>query len=221
MTTIITRLYEVEDKAVSAASALKNKFGDNAIHLVSPTTAKGADIKASAVKSGIRASDAAAYAEKVKQGQSLVTVHAPWGTGREAIAILESHGGVDAGIGEPDVHVGATGGVALSNDATPFSDWLGWPVLAPFKVHIKLRSNDASPFSDYFKWPVLSDKKPTAKLVNDAAPFSKALNLAVLSDRPPFSTLVKDDRSQVTLSNDPTPFSRLLHLRVLVDDEPL
>jgi hypothetical protein len=210
MTTIITRLYAAEEHASNAASALKRKFGADQVNLVTPTNSEGADVEALAVKGGVRPAHAAVYADKVQQGHSLVTVHAPWGFAQHVIDALESHGPVDAGVAETEYH-------QVPYEATPFSNALGWSVLTKFKSNVVL-SNDPAPFSAFLKWPTLFPSKSSAKLVNGAAPFSKALNLPVLSDQKPFSTLVKDDKSHVTLSNEATPFSNFFHIKVLSDD---
>jgi hypothetical protein len=215
MTTIITRLYAAEEQAVGAVNALKRRFRGDEINLVTPTSSQDADIEALAVKGGVRASDAPAYAEKIQQGHSLVTVHAPWGFAKEAIGILDSHGPVDSGVAESEYHT-----VPTSHEASPFSDAMGWPVLIPFKSTVVLDKNDPAPFSKYFKWPTLFPSKSSAKLVDDPAPFSKILNLPTLSSAKPFSSLVPNDKSHVKLVHDAAPFSAFFHLPVLVDDKP-
>ena len=209
MTTIITRLYAGEEQAHGVVSTLKRKFGGDQVNFVTPTNSQGADIEALAVKGGVRPSDAATYAQKVREGHSLVTVRAPWGFAQEAINLLDSQGPVDAGVAESEYH-------HSTSEATPLSNALGWSVLTDFKSNVVL-SDNPSPLSSFFKWPTLFGPKPAAKLVDAAAPFSKIFNLPTLNDSKPFSQLVKD-KPQATLVNEATPFSNFFHIKVLSDD---
>jgi hypothetical protein len=213
MTTIITRLYAAEEQAVGAVSALKRKFGEGEINLVTPTGSHEADIEGLAVQGGVRRSDASVYAEKVRQGHSLVTVRAPWGFANEAIALLDAHGPVEAGVEQSEYHV-----VPVSHEASPFSDWLGWAVLTKFKSPIVLKTDDPAPFSAYLKQPTLSKSQSSTKLLNDAAPFSERLGQPTLKDEKPFSKLAENDKSQVTLIKDPAPLSGFFHLQVISED---
>jgi hypothetical protein len=193
MTTIITRLYAAEERAVAAADALKQRFQADRINLVTPKSAQGADVAALAVKSGVTKADAAVFAEKVRQGHSFVTVSAPWSFAKGAIAILEKHGPVDAGLKSTDFHY-----VDGRHNAAPFSALLGQSVLAKSKSSIKL-SDGPAVFSDIFKLPTLSNSKSSTALKNESTPFSSLLGLSTISRSKPFSSLVKDDRSGVTL----------------------
>lgn len=213
MTTIITRLYAAEDKAFAAVSALKRRFGENEINIVTPTSGNAAEIEAKIAKGGVKPSAAAAYAEKVAQGHSLVTVRAVWGFAKEAIATLDRAGPIDGGNGRGETSKQATGW----NEASPFSAWLRLPVLTKFKSYFVLK-NDPAAFSTWAKWPVLTDKKPSATLLNDPTPFSNKLGQPTLSRTPPFSSLAKNDKSQRKLISWAAPFSDFCNLPVLLND---
>ena len=217
MTTIITRLYASEDKALAAVSALKRRFGEDEINLVTPSSGKDAAALETAIaKGGVKPSAAAGYAEKVGQGNSLVTVQAGWGFANEAIATLDRAGPIGGDEGG-DV----TSDVVLTgwNEAAPFSAYLGWPLLSEFKSGLVLK-DDPAPFSRWAKWPVLDDRKPSAELLNNPTPFSDRLGQPTISQEPPFSTLAKSDKSTTKLINWATPFSDFCNLPVLLKDKP-
>ncbi len=202
MTTIIARLYAAGEKAAAAVDALKRRgYASDEVYLVTPTS--GA-IEALVVKGGVRESDAAAYAEKIRRGNSLVTVHAPFGSALKTTKLLESFGPVDAGS---EYHYTPT-----YYDPTPLSDFLGLPVLAESKSPTELLDNP-TPCSSLFGLPVLSKSKPFSSLTSDDRPWSK-----LVSDDRPWSGLVKDDRPSSKLSRNPTPFSSFFGLPVLLKD---
>jgi hypothetical protein len=243
VTTIITRLYASEDKALAAVSALKRRFGEDEINLVTPSSGKDAAALETAIaKGGVKPSAAAGYAEKVGQGNSLVTVQAGWGFANEAIATLDRAGpiGGDEGgdvtsdvvltgwneaapfsayLGWPVLIGGGDKTFKNWNEAAPFSKWLGWPLLSEFKSGLVLK-DDPAPFSRWAKWPVLDDRKPSAELLNNPTPFSDRLGQPTISQEPPFSTLAKSDKSTTKLINWATPFSDFCNLPVLLKDKP-
>jgi hypothetical protein len=86
------------------------------------------------------------------------------------------------------------------DEAAPFSQWLGWSVLRPFKSSVQLVPfkssvnliNDSAPFSGWFKWDVLQPFESNVVLHDDPTPLSNKLGISVLQDSEPFSTLSPD-----------------------------
>ena len=185
MPTIVTRLFAAEEQALAALATLKHKFADHEINLVTPASAENADLEALIVKGGVKQVHAPAYAEAVRQGGVVVTVRAAWGLANELIGRLDAHNPLAPVVDETEHSVRTPGW----NNPTPFSDFLGLPVLEEFKSDIVLVDHPA-PLSDLLKIPVLLHTKPMATLL-DIGPFS-------------------------TLMNNPTPLSDMLKLPVLL-----
>jgi hypothetical protein len=133
MTQTISRMYGAYDTAARAVEDLK-KYGYRHIHVVSTSGGSGvADTSHNGIVKALTDGyiwkpHAVEYAKRISQGGSLVSVHAPWATGRRAIKILDSHGPVDSGVTEPK-----TPSVAW-DDATPMSSALQMPVLMEQKT---------------------------------------------------------------------------------------
>jgi hypothetical protein len=116
--------------------------------------------------------------------------------------------------------------MSTNDEAAPFSAWLGWSVLQPFKSSVQLapsKSNtklvdDPTPLSSWFKWPVLKPFESNVVLLDDATPLSNKLGLSVLTDSTPFSTLSPDQQGKANLINNPAPLSEFLNLPVLWKD---
>jgi hypothetical protein len=187
----IVRAYATSRQAKDAVAKLKNwGFEDQAINLVTPdaphATAAAAkeDEVEFAIKAGyVLAYDAKLHAKVVRNGRSLVTVLAPFGTGTIAEEILDRFDPVTSGIeSKPDYG-------PLWDDAAPFSSALSAPVL--------LRS--AAPASGFFFLPVLSRTGRTLcsalgipELSGSGAMGSTSMGFALLSRNPaPLSSLLK------------------------------
>ena len=209
MTTIITRLYAAEAHALAAIEALKHKFGDDAITLVTPKSGKGADIKAQFVKGGVKSSHAEAYAAKVAQGNAAVTVRAAWGLANEAKKRLEAHKPIEA----VETYIGHEGW----NAPAPFSALLGMPTIEDFKSDVTL-AHDPAPISDLLKLPTLSNMKPMATLLDQAAPYSDLAKVPTISRAAPFSKLMNAKPSAVLASNCASPLSDMFFLPVIIRD---
>lgn len=195
MSTIIPRIYDTYGNAVDAVNQLKRSgYRDDEISLIStaPNREPGEDIDpATAIaKAGIPKDDVAAFADVVKQGNSLLIVRAVWGAAVKAIGIVDSHAPLSANIGRREYST-----ALMAGEKSTFSLTFGWPMLL----------NDASPFSNFWKWPVLSSNATpfssmfswstlrsgytfgTPKLLNKATLFSDELRLPTLVDKTPFS----------------------------------
>ncbi len=87
--------------------------------------ASSEQLVAALMQAMILKSHAKAYAEGIKRGGTLVTVHASFGSSLTATTILDSHGPIDSG------HVDATDAMYLWDDAAPCSSLFRMPVLLP------------------------------------------------------------------------------------------
>ena len=99
----ITRMYASAATAAKAADELREEGFDD-IYVVTPPAASDVPLSAIAAQIAqghVLLADARIYAKGVAAGHSLVTVHAPFGSGKLAEDILESHGPVDSGMPKP------------------------------------------------------------------------------------------------------------------------
>ena len=85
----ISRMYATGEAAGNAAAELEEE-GFDEVHVVHPPVAReGSNIPVSAIaaqiaQGNVLLADARIYAEGVAKGGSLVTVHAPFGSGKKA-----------------------------------------------------------------------------------------------------------------------------------------
>ncbi|MTV33213.1 hypothetical protein GJ654_19720 [Rhodoblastus acidophilus] len=237
MPTIITRLFAAEEQALAAVDAVKHKFADREINLVTPASAESPDLEALIVKGGVKPEHAPAYAEAVRQGNFVLTLRTSWGIAKDVVARLGDHEPLAPIVAETEHTSYVTPG---EDNPAPFSALLGLPVLEEFKSNIELVDHPA-PLSDLLKLPVLSNIGPFSTLIhlgpfsgliNNPTPLSSALRLPVLVDfqamarnsKPwatllhigPFSTLLNIGPFS-GLINNPTPLSSALRLPVLIE----
>ncbi len=226
----IVRLYATEESAREAVRILEESgFAEDAILLVTPPEKAGAEAKMiqSAVDEGLLpGSHIRTCTAGLKQGRSIVSVDAPFGSAQAAVEILEECGPVDSERLPPP----------LRHNPAPLSEFLGIPVLSsqrPTEVELPksnsysfpswfglgLLSRGATPLSSLFGIPTLTSPKKR---------WEKSFGLPLLSRNPtPLSkltglrTLTSSKRSKETsfgfrlLSRNPTPLSSLFGLRVL------
>ena len=127
----ISRMYDNPVRANSAVDELKrneyHRFTDIYVTTQSNGSQSGSDdqLVATLMSAMILKSRAKIYAEGVKRGGTLVTVHAPFGSGLTAAAILDSHGPIDAGYVKPSATP------YLWDDTAPCSSALRMRVLLP------------------------------------------------------------------------------------------
>jgi hypothetical protein len=193
MTTIINRIYAAEEQAVAAVNAVKHKFSAHEVNLVTPTSGHDGDIEAAAVKGGVRTDHAAVYADHIRQGGALVTVHAPWGFAKQTIKALDAHGPIDSGLDYTEHHA-----VPGWHSAAPFSALLGLPAVSKFRSSLVLGKKSA-PFSDSLKLPTLLNSKSSTNLSDNPAPFSSIFRFPTINRSQPYSTLVENDKSHTSL----------------------
>ena len=215
MTQTITRLYASRDQADTAVAELRRfGFRDADIHVVYPPDhgpdeagASSDAIADSIMKGYVLRSDAKIHAEQVRQGATLLTVHAPFGMGQRALKVMHKFNPARSGVPEPPYEPYEL------DEATPLSSMFGWRVI----------SSDPTPFSNFWRWPTLvqgggtsSRKLQQSDLPDHPAPFSSMLGLRLLSDEPaPFSGKI----GAKLLSDDPAPLSTMLKMPVLTKNQ--
>ena len=136
------------------------------------------EIAQAIAKGGILHRHAAVYAKKVAEGASLVTVHAAFGTGSKAAAILDRHDPIESGVSHAfapalkyDERTPLSSGLRMPTrlaDPTPFGTFWNvpslWSSAAPLSTWLKYATviDSPAPLSKWFEWPVLADKGATA-----------------------------------------------------------
>lgn len=207
MTLAISRIYHAREDADAAAAELRKAGYDGRdINVVAPAEAPDEETLARIREGGVTAAHAEVYAERIKQGETLVSVLASFGYALMATEILEKHGPADTGLPEQGYEK------TPPDPAAPLSSAAGWRVL----------SNDPAPLSSALELPLLltrqGRRKPDTELVDDPAPLSRAINMPVLTDRPAILSSRLDWR---VLWGDPAPLSKRLGLRVLSKEQKL
>ena len=191
MSTEITRMFANAATAAKAADELREE-GYHDLFVVNPPA--GSDVPLSAIAAQIALGrvhlpEAKVYAKGVAAGHALVTVHAPFGSGKLAETILESHGTVDSGLPKaPPTH--------LWDDAAPLSSAMFMPVLLddPDPVSkvmgIPAVTSGNCSVSGMIGMPLLTDgdmgdrgRLGLPYLSDNPAPLSSLLGLPVLSKR--------------------------------------
>jgi hypothetical protein len=210
MSGMIIRLYENVAQGAKVAQQLREEGFD---HVFEFKGASGKSAAAIAERRGLVASLMAAqiwkshaenYAERLGRGGSLVMVHAPFGSARLAIEIMESHGPFDVGLNErtaePDY---------VWDDAAPLSSALRLPVL----TKVELPAETLSGVPSLTKGSAfLSSWLGIPLLKQGAAHKTSSMGFALLSrSATPLSSLF----GLRTLSHNPTPLSSLFGLKVL------
>ncbi|MCA3562501.1 MAG: hypothetical protein IOC82_15895 [Aestuariivirga sp.] len=140
MSNEITRMFADAATAAKAVEELREEGYDD-IHVVNPSTP---DVPLSAIAAQIALGrvhlpDARIYAKGVAAGRALVTVYAPFGAGKLAETILDSHSPVNSGI----VH---TDPPPMWDEAAPLSSTLGMATII----------NDPDPISKIFGIPAVT-----------------------------------------------------------------
>ena len=185
----ITRMYASAATAAKAADELREEGYDN-IFVVNPS---GPDVPQSAIAAQIAEgrvylADAKIYAKGVAAGHSLVTVHAPFGSGKLAEIVLDSHDPIDSGMPKEAM-------LSMWDEAAPLSSVLAMPTVIddpdPMSraMGIPAVSGSDCSLSGTLGVPLLTDgDMPAGRwgfrfLSNNPAPLSSLLGLPVLSKR--------------------------------------
>jgi hypothetical protein len=188
MSQTISRMYKTSGQAASAKAALELE-GYSDVYLVSGDSAGASvdEIIAAITKGNVLKSYARIYAEGIRKGGSLVTVHAPFGTAVKATQILGKFGPIESGVSEPKCHV------MQWDEATPMSCILQMPVLledpAPFSRFWNVRplTDGSFSFSSLFGIPLLRKDASRSSsfgiplLSSNATPLSSLLGFPTIS----------------------------------------
>jgi len=124
----LVRLYATPDVAAKAYALLEEyelSKEENFINMVTPATATTVDGLAAAIRDGGRvlASDAKIYAQSVAAGNSLVSLHPPFGSGRIYEELLDELNPVESPVVDEIEK-------PVWDDAAPFSSGFGFPVIS-------------------------------------------------------------------------------------------
>jgi hypothetical protein len=208
MPVTLIRMYASREVAENAWKELRrHRFSSSDVHVVHPP-AEGADPVPELIEAGVGRHRAERFAERLRQGGSLLVVHPPFGTAEQAEQVLDYFEPVATGVPDRDYDMDGD----YSDDATPFSRALGWKVL--------LR-NSPSPFSDTIGWNTLSKTSsptypasiPVKQLGGSAAPLSGMVGLPTLTrDAAPMFAGSEVSR----LSAKAAPFSGMLMMKTLL-----
>lgn len=200
MTQTICRMYANSEKAKQAYEGLKQrKYQD--VYLITPQEGGGTTegLLDAILKAYVIKSDAKVYADRVKKGNALVVVHAPFSGGLKAQIVLDSFDPVDSGVAEPQVPSYAW------DPKTPASSALHMAVLTqtqlPFEEFWNIPSlMRAGPFfKSFFGFPLLSKTAgPLSKLfgmpffTSSQTPLSSATGMSLLSqNKTPLSSAIR------------------------------
>ena len=194
MTQTITRMFPSHVQAMSAVAELKkSRFADEDIHVVAPPAEDAPGISTQAIaeqimKGYVLKSHAQIYAEGVRNGASLVTVHAPFGTAAMAIDALHNHGPIHSGVAIPEPVY------RFWDEAAPISSIFQWPIFLA----------DPTPCATLWNVPTL---------MSGQCSLSGALGLPLLSRS---SGTRQSSFGLPLLSHKATPLSSMFGLPVLL-----
>lgn len=174
-------MYETERQATLAYNKLRAwGFTDEVTNLVTSGAGSLPDILSAIMAGYVLKAHAAIYARGIQRGLALVSVQAPFGTGRIATEILDRFDPVDSGVQE------AINRGLIWDDDAPISSALHLPTI----------SHGAAPFSNFWGLEVaahrrtLSDVLGLPELVDADSSLSRGM--ARLSDNPaPLSSLLR------------------------------
>ena len=202
----ISRLFHAAADAQDAATKLR-QAGYERVHVISGTGEASSHDQMR--QHGIPHEHAKHFEDRIGAGHALVIVDPPFGTGAEAVEILDAAGPADTQAEETSGAFPSTYHHVGHDNAAPLSHAFGLPVL----------SHEAAPFSRLLGLSTLSRKQsPGAKshglptLTHNAAPLSSALHIGTLTrNAAPLSSTLHVG----TLSHAAAPLSRALGLPVL------
>jgi hypothetical protein len=203
MTTIVTRLYATAEKADAAAASLR-KAGFTSLPLGVVKPGGKGDAGLAAIRAlGVYEAAAKTYADRVKGGDSLVVVHAPFGKSYRAMEFMDAHEPINANVRYTEVYVPAKDPpnwtekqrylpILSNSDTLVLSDGLMPPaVIRNHRPMNSVISNNkpkarliSGTFSDKFGIPLLTEWRASkGKLLKTGTPFSTALGMPTLTDR--------------------------------------
>jgi len=181
----IVRMYanaEQAQRAVEKLEACGLSREQCRINLVTSSSAATVEGLVGAITAGlVLKAHAQVYAQGVAQGRALVSLHAPFGTGRIYEEILDELGPVDSGVADDAAP-------PAWDDAAPFSSAFGWPVISKPNPYLFmglpaiLRSGATTSAALGLAELTSSDLAifGTPALSRNPAPFSSLLHMPVL-----------------------------------------
>jgi len=179
-------MYATSQQATLAVTHLRAwGFAADVITLVTPSTVSGDPADAVAAGNVLKR-EAEVYAREIRAGRSLVSIQAPFGTGRIATDILDRAGPVASAV------VPTQDRIPPWDDAAPLSSMLWLPTIV----------RHPAPFSAFWVLPLLAWKGRT---------LGSLLGFAELSPRRPMTSSL----GLPLLGGSAAPFSSLLHLPLL------
>ncbi len=131
----VTRLYDSHDKAMAVKRELTEKgFTDDQIKLVQANHADAQSgshdhLMTTLTDAGVARAEAAGYADRLRQGATLLSVNAPYGRGAQATAIMDQHSPAQMETVHKEAATGSTNSRGLIDEPAPLSRLLGLPVL--------------------------------------------------------------------------------------------
>ncbi len=229
MTTYV-RIYASEGGANAAVARLARAgFRKSNIFLPSLAAGKEIDTVHAAVEDGtLPEAQSKICIRSLKEGHSLVSVEAPFGRGKAALATMES---------ADTVYSDKLSRYTADDDPAPFSELLGLPVLSNVESStqllnsdwslssvfgIRLLSKNSTPLSSFFGLPVLSKPKRNWNRSFGLPLLSK--NATPLSSLFGIPTLIKPEKDWRTsfgiplLMNNPAPLSNLFGWKTIIKD---
>lgn len=175
----INRLYSSLERANEAAHALKTHRFDrfDEVYVVTGRDASGAELStdqiiAELLKALVLKAHAKIYAEGIKNGGTLVAVHAYFGTAVSATNVLDSFGPIPSGVEE------VSDRLPEWDEAAPMSSVLHMPTL--------VSANDS--FSEFWSLPILLKRGATTfsalglpEVTQSKGPFAGTFPLQLLA----------------------------------------
>ncbi len=224
--TTITRMYETEQDAMAAVDAL-DAAGFLADEVSILTPADNDEAVEAAVRNGfLRAGSLTEVCYSgLRNGRSVVSVKAQFGRGQGASNALQAGGPVDTDL-IPEY---------VSEDAAPFSDLIGMPVLTDSRSSSELVSSSYHALPNFFGMGLLSRRATPLSsmfgmrtLSKPKGPRKRSFGLPLLSSNPaPLSSMFRIPTLTRSggpgnksfgfrlLSSNPAPLSRILGIRPL------
>ncbi len=203
MTTIITRLYASPERGKAAADALMAR-GLKAKHfdvIDKNSTGKMSEEEIAGMigSAGVYPSATTVYASRVKKGESLVVVRAPYKTAFKVKTILDGLGPIDGGVEYTEVYQRAIAPpptyynknlpILLDSKALIFSGRCLPAISKDARSYTPLMTDNPTPLSSALGMPTLSRAVPRSKvftvpprasLVDNPTPLSSALGIPTL-----------------------------------------
>jgi hypothetical protein len=185
MSQTINRMFATADRANEAAAALRgnrlNRFDEVFVTSAAASGSTTDEIVAALMKAYVVKWEARILAAGIKNGGSLVTVHAPFGSAVAATQELERYGPIDSGL-PPYVS-----DLVPWDEAAPLSSALSLPVLV----------SDNASFSSFWGLPILTRGQRTTgealglpEISRSSGPFTGTFGMALLSRNPaPLSSM--------------------------------